>query len=36
MKLGKAISDGGNWLDLHVCLVFLQDLPKVGVYNGVE
>ncbi|CAB4045804.1 Hypothetical predicted protein, partial [Paramuricea clavata] len=28
MKLGKAISDGGNWLDLHVCLAFLQDLPK--------
>jgi hypothetical protein len=38
MKLGRAINDGGSWLDLHVCLVFLQDLPKVislsnGLYN---
>ena len=33
VKLGKAISDGESWLDLHVCLVFLQDLPKVG-YRG--
>jgi hypothetical protein len=31
MKLGKAISDGCSWLDIHVCLVFLQDLPKVGL-----
>jgi hypothetical protein len=31
MKLGRAVSDGGSWLDLHVCLVFLQDLPKVGL-----
>jgi hypothetical protein len=31
MKLGKAIHNGGSWMDLHVCLVFLQDLPKVGL-----
>ncbi len=30
VKLGKALNDGESWLDLHVCLVFLQDLPKVG------
>ncbi|CAB3987749.1 Hypothetical predicted protein [Paramuricea clavata] len=36
MKLGRAINDGGNWLDLHVCLVFLQDLPKViSLSNGL-
>ena len=29
MRLGKAIADTGSWLDVHVCLVFLQDLPKV-------
>ena len=28
-KLGKALNDADNWLDLHLCLVFLQDLPKV-------
>lgn len=31
MKLGKELSSGVSWLDIHVCLVFLQDLPKVGV-----
>ena len=30
MMLGKALEDAGSWLNLHVCLVFLQDLPKVG------
>ena len=30
VKLGKALNDGGSWLDLHLCLIFLQDLPKVG------
>ena len=29
-KLGKELNDKGSWLNLHVCLVFLQDLPKVG------
>ena len=29
MRLGKAINNTGSWLDAHVCLVFLQDLPKV-------
>ena len=29
MKLGKALNDEGSWLNLHVCLAFLQDLPKV-------
>ena len=29
MKLGKVLSEEGSWLNLHVCLVFLQDLPKV-------
>ncbi len=33
VKLGKALSNGGNWLDLHICLVFLQDLPKVSVFS---
>ena len=33
VKLGKALSDGGSWQDLHVCLVFLQDLPKVGLHR---
>ena len=32
VKLGKALHDGGSWLDLHLCLVFLQDLPKVNYY----
>ena len=36
MKLGKAISDGGSWLDIHVCLVFLQDLHKVGLRKFVK
>ena len=29
MKLGTAIKNTGSWLDVHVCLVFLQDLTKV-------
>ena len=29
MKLGKSVKDTGSWLDVHVCLVFLQDLTKV-------
>ena len=29
-KLGEELNDSDSWLDLHVCLVFLQDLPKVG------
>ena len=29
MRLGKALSDEGSWLNFHLCLVFLQDLPKV-------
>ena len=28
-NLGKAIYEGGSWSDLHVCLIYLQDLPKV-------
>jgi hypothetical protein len=30
MNLGRALNDEGSWLNLHLCLVFLQDLPKVG------
>jgi hypothetical protein len=30
MNLGKALNEGVSWLDLHVSLVFLQDLPKVS------
>lgn len=30
MKLGTELSSGVSWQDLHVCLVFLQDLPKVS------
>ena len=33
VKLGRALSDGGSWLDLHICLVFLQDLPKVSIFR---
>ena len=33
VKLGKALGDGGSWQDLHICLVFLQDLPKVGLHR---
>jgi hypothetical protein len=33
MKLGRAINEEGSWLDLPVCLVFLQDLPKAGLRN---
>jgi hypothetical protein len=29
-NLGKALNEGVSWLDLHVSLVFLQDLPKVS------
>ena len=29
MRLGRALNGEGSWLNLHVCLVFLQDLPKV-------
>ena len=29
LKLSKSLADA-SWLDLHVCLVFLQDLTKVG------
>ena len=28
---GKTLFDQGSWLDLHICLVFLQDLPKVDL-----
>ena len=28
-ELGKVLNDADSWLDLHLCLVFLQDLPKV-------
>lgn len=28
-KLGKELSDADSWLNIHVCLVFLQDLSKV-------
>ena len=28
-RLGRTLNDEGSWLNLHVCLVFLQDLPKV-------
>ena len=31
MKLGRELSSGVSWQDLHVCLVFLQDLPKVNL-----
>ena len=34
MNLGKALSSGVSWQDIHVCLVFLQDLPKVGLKNS--
>ncbi|XP_028411563.1 uncharacterized protein LOC114534205 [Dendronephthya gigantea] len=27
-KLGKELNDADSWLNIHVCLVFLQDLPK--------
>ncbi|XP_028411525.1 uncharacterized protein LOC114534175 [Dendronephthya gigantea] len=27
-KLGEEFSDADSWLNIHVCLVFLQDLPK--------
>ena len=30
-KLGRELSSGVSWQDLHVCLVYLQDLPKVGL-----
>lgn len=30
-NLGKALWNSGSWLDFHVCLVFLQDLPKVSL-----
>lgn len=33
MKLGRVLSSGVSWQDLHVCLVYLQDLPKVGLKN---
>ena len=32
--LGRELSDEGSWLNLHVCLVFLQDLPKFHHYQG--
>ena len=28
-QLWKAFSNASSWQDLHVCLIFLQDLPKV-------
>ena len=31
MKLGRELSSGDSWQDIHVCLVYLQDLPKVGL-----
>ncbi len=36
MRLGKTINEEGRWLDLHVCIVFLQDLPKVCVRRVTE
>ena len=29
MNFGRALEDDESWLNLHLCLVFLQDLPKV-------
>ncbi|XP_028411554.1 uncharacterized protein LOC114534200 [Dendronephthya gigantea] len=34
MKLGRELSDANSWLDIHVCLVFMQDLPKFYQYQG--
>ncbi|XP_028391604.1 uncharacterized protein LOC114516354 [Dendronephthya gigantea] len=33
LKLSKSLADS-NWLDLHVCLVFLQDLMKFYQFEG--
>ena len=32
-SLGKCLIDEGSWLDFHICLVFLQDLPKHYYYQ---
>mgnify|MGYP002803950096 FL=1 len=34
MKFGKALDDEESWLNLHLCLVFLQDLPKLHQFQG--
>ena len=34
MTFGKTLYDEGSWLDLHICLVFLQDLPKLHRFQG--
>ena len=34
MKFGRALNDEESWLNLHLCLVFLQDLPKLHQFQG--